>query len=80
MASSEESACQCRRHKKLRFNTWARKIPWRRKWQPTPVVLPGKFHGQRSWTGYSLWGHKELDMTKHAHKQYQKKYNKEKKL
>ena len=54
--------------------------PWRREWQPTPVVLPGKFHGQRSWTGYSPWGHKELDVTKHAHKQYQKKYNKEKKL
>ena len=32
------------------------KIPWRRKWQPTPVVLPGKSHGQRSLAGYSSWG------------------------
>ena len=36
---------------------------WRRKWQPTPVFLPGKFHGQRSLTDYSLWGCKELDTT-----------------
>ena len=39
------------------------KIPWRRKWQPTPVFLPGKSRGQRSLAGYSLWGHKESDMT-----------------
>ena len=39
------------------------KIPWRRKWQPTPVLLPGKSHGQRSLVGYSPWGHKELDAT-----------------
>ena len=36
---------------------------WRRKWQPTPVFLPGKSHGQRSLAGYSPWGHKELDTT-----------------
>ena len=36
-------------------------MPWRRKWQPTPVLLPGKSHGQRSLVGYSPWGHKELD-------------------
>ena len=44
--------------------------PCRRKWQPTPVFLPGKSHGQRSLVGYSPWGHKELDMTerlKHHH-------------
>ena len=35
------------------FNPWVRKIPWRRKWQPTPVFLPGKSHGQRSLVGYS---------------------------
>ena len=35
----------------------------RRKWQPTPVFLPEKSHGQRSLVGYSLWSHKELDMT-----------------
>ena len=43
--------------------------PWRRKWQPTPVFLPGKFHGQRSLVGYSPWGCKELDMTEHTHTQ-----------
>ena len=44
----------CRR---LRFNPWVRKIPWRKKkWQPTPVLLPGKSHGQRSLVGYSPWG------------------------
>ena len=37
--------------------------PWRRKWQPTPVLVTGKFHGQRSLVGYSPWGHKESDMT-----------------
>ena len=36
---------------------------WRRKWQPTPVLLPGKFHGWRSLVGYSPWGHKESDTT-----------------
>ena len=39
---------------------------WSRKWQPTPVFLPGKFHGQRSLVGYSQWGCKELDTTEHA--------------
>ena len=34
------------------FNPWVRKIPWRREWQPTPVFLPGEFHGQRSLAGY----------------------------
>ena len=46
------------------FYLWVRKIPWRRKWQPTPVFLPGKSHGQRSLAGYSPWGHKESDTTK----------------
>ena len=36
---------------------------WRKKWQPTPVFLPGESHGQRNVAGYSPWGHKELDMT-----------------
>ena len=43
---------------------------WRRKWQPTPVLLPGESHGQRSLAGYSPWGRKELDMTEqltHTH-------------
>ena len=47
----------------LRFNPWVRKIPWRMKWQPTPVFLLGEFHKQRSLTGYSPWGCKELDTT-----------------
>ena len=46
-----------------RFNPWVRKIPWRRKWQPTTVFLLGEFHGQRSLVGYSPWDHKESDMT-----------------
>ena len=46
-----------------RFDPWIRKIPWSRTWQPTPVFLPGEFHGQRSLAGYSPWGHKESDMT-----------------
>ena len=40
---------------------------WRRNWQPTPVLLPGKSHGQRSLVGYSPWGRKELDMTERLH-------------
>ena len=45
------------------FNPWVRKIPWRRKWQPAPVFLPGKSNGQRSLGGYSPQGHKESDVT-----------------
>ena len=43
------------------------RFPWRRKWQPTPVLLPGKFHGLRSLVGFSPWGHKELDTTERLH-------------
>ena len=43
------------------FDPWVGKIPWRRAWQPTPVFLPGKFHGQRNLAGCSPWGHKEPD-------------------
>ena len=43
--SGKESACQCGKHK---FDPWVEKMPWRRKWQPNPVFLPGKPHGQRS--------------------------------
>ena len=45
------------------FHPWMVKIPWRRKWQPTPVLLPGESHGQRSLVGYSPWDHKGSDMT-----------------
>ena len=47
--------------------TWVwslgQEIPWRRKWLPTPIFLPGESHGQRNLVGYSPWGHKELDVT-----------------
>ena len=46
---------RCRR---LGFNSWVWKIPWRRKWQPTPVFFPGKSHGQRRLAGCSPWGGK----------------------
>ena len=45
--------------KETGFNPWVRKIPWKRGWLPTPVFLPGEFHGQRSLAGYSPWGRKE---------------------
>ena len=64
--SAKEFACQCRRCK---FDPWVGKIPWRRKWQPTSVFLPGKSHEQRSLAGYSPWGHKESDMTDWSHTQ-----------
>ena len=45
------------------FNPWCEKIPWRRAWQPTPVLLPRESHEQRSLAGCSPWGCKELDVT-----------------
>ena len=59
-ASGIKSPCQCRRQG---FDPWVEKIPWRGKWLPTPVFLPGKFHGQRSLVGYSPSCHKESDTT-----------------
>ena len=61
--TGKELTCQCRRLKRLRFNLWVGKIPWRRKWLPTPVFLPGESYGQRSLAGYSPWGCKESDTT-----------------
>ena len=49
------------------LHPWVRKIPWRRKWQLTPVLLPGKFHGQRSLVSYSPRGLKESDTTERLH-------------
>ena len=43
------------------FNPWVRKIPSNRKWQPTPVFVPGKSHGQRNLAGNSPWGCEESD-------------------
>ena len=51
--SGKEPICSGRR---LGFDLWVGKIPWRRPWKPTPVFLPGEFHGQRSLVGYSPWG------------------------
>ena len=48
------------------FYSWVRKIPWRRKWHPTPVFLPGESHGWRSLAGHSPWGCKESNMTEHT--------------
>ena len=45
-------------------------IPWRKKWQPTPVLLPGKPHGRRSLVGYSPWAHKESDATERLNTQH----------
>ena len=64
--SCKESICQCRRHKRHRFDPCVGKILWSRKWQPNPVSLPEKFHGQRSLVGYSPWGCKESDTPEHS--------------
>ena len=59
----KDFACQCWRCKRLGFDFWVGKIPWRRKWQSTPVYLPGKPHEQRSLVGYSTWDGQESDVT-----------------
>ena len=58
--SDKESACHCR---DWGISPWIRKIPWRKKWQPTLGFLPGESHGQRSLAGYSPWGCKESGKT-----------------
>ena len=58
------------------FDPWVGKSPWRRKWQPTPVFLPGKSHGQRSLVAYNPWGRKESDMTEQLHFIYRYIYKK----
>ena len=52
MAQMVKNCLQCRRPG---FSSWVRKILWRREWQPTPALLPGESHGQRSLAGYSAW-------------------------
>ena len=54
--SGKESVCQYRRCKRCGFDSWVGKMPWRRKWQPTPVFLPGKSHGQRRLAGSKSMG------------------------
>ena len=76
-SNSKESACICRRPV---FNPCVRKIPWRRKWLPVPVFLPGEFRGQRNLAGYRAWGYKESDTTErltHAHGHVYKEIQKE---
>ena len=64
--SGKESACRCRRHE---FDPWSRKISWRRKWQSTPVFLPGKSHGQRKLVGYSPSGYKRATKQQQSFKE-----------
>ena len=59
----KDSTSQSTSHGRSWFDPQVRKTPWRRKWQPTPVFLPGESHEQRSLAGYSPWGCKELDMS-----------------
>ena len=54
-------------HKRCGLDPWVGKIPWRREWQSTPVLLPGESHGQRSLVGYSPWGRRESDTTERIH-------------
>ena len=64
--AGKEPACQCRRRKRRRFDSWVGKILWRKAWQPTAVFFPRESHGQRSlgWGRcYRPWGRKELDTT-----------------
>ena len=61
--TGKEPCLPTRRHKKLKFDPWVGKNPWRRARQPTPVFLPGESHEQRCLAGASPWDHKELDMT-----------------
>ena len=64
--SGKEFTWECRGLKRHRFDPWVGKIPWRRKWQPIPVFLPGNSHGQRSLVGYSPHGRKDSNMTDHV--------------
>ena len=70
VACSKEHTCQ---YRKCGFHSWVRKILWRRKWQPTPVFLPGKFYVQRSLAGDSSWGHRSARYTLET-KQQQHRY------
>ena len=71
-SSGKEPACQCRRHKGSRFDPWVGNMPWRRKWQPTPVSSPGESHGWRSLESRSRRGRTASDtteVTQHVHTQ-----------
>ena len=65
----KESACQCRRWKRCGFDPWVGKIPWRRKWQPTPVFLPGKSHRGTWWATAHGVGKNQIWLCSHTHTQ-----------
>ena len=65
----KKSACQYKRCSRCSFHPWVGKILWSRKWQPTPLLLPGKFHGQRSLMGHHPWV-TESNKTEHTHISY----------
>ena len=68
--SGKEPSCQCRRHRRRKFDPWVGKIPCRKKWQPTPVFLPGESHAQRNLMDYSPYGGKVLNTTERTHPHY----------
>ena len=74
LVGGKEFAWHYRRCKRHGFDPWVGKIPWSRKWQPAPVFLPEKSHGHKKLAGYSLWGHKMLELTEwlriHTHSEY----------
>ena len=59
------------------FDPWVGKILWRRKWQPTPIFLPGKSHGWRSLEGYSPWGLRESETTERLQFQFQSHWSRD---
>ena len=63
----KESACQCRRWKRCGFDPWVGKIPWRKKWQPTPVFLPGKSHRGTWWATAHGVGKNQIWLCSHTH-------------
>ena len=62
-ASGKEAACHFRGCRRCRFHPWVGKIPWSKKWQPTPVFWPGKIPWTESLVGYSPQGHRKYDKT-----------------
>ena len=67
-ASGKEPTCHCSRHKRCRFDPWVRKTPWKRAWQPIPLFLPEKSHGQRGLVGYSPQNHESQTRLKQFYK------------
>ena len=72
-SADKDSACNAG-NRKLEFDPWVGKMPWRRKWQPTPMLLPEIFHGQQSLVGYiqsmGLQIQTQLNMSKSTNNYY----------